>query len=97
MALDNMIANSYYNRGTSGQSGFYRPKDGNYTSIFPKERKKTSTTQCKIEALNALSDFHDFSMVSHDTYKEIKKKIESATCDDDVSLIMSKLRKNIFT
>lgn len=96
MALDNMIANSYYNRGTHGQSGFHSPKDGNYMVIFPKKRKKNNSPEYKTQAINTLGDYKHWGLLSNEEHKDLKRKIEDAEADDDVSLIMNKVRRKVY-
>ena len=96
MALNRINTSRYYNRGTTGQGGFHKPKDGNYMTIFPVKQKKSMSPDYKRQAINALRDYKYFALISNDEYKDLKSKIKDAKTDDDVSLIMNKVRRQVY-
>ena len=76
--------------------GVYSPKDGNYTQVIPKQKKYTKSEEQTERSLKALKDFHDFRLITDDEYRELRKQIRNAKSDDEVSVIMCKVRKQMY-
>lgn len=71
-------------------------KDLTYAPFCPDEFKRIRTEQTAIDAKNALKDFYSFHMISTEEYRSLKKQINKAKSDDEISGIMCRLRKRMY-
>lgn len=72
------------------------PRDCNYVSAIPRKMKKSNSPEYKTQAINTLGDYKHWGLLSKEEFKDLKTKIEDAEADDDVSLIMNKVRRKVY-
>ena len=87
--MSNSIYGSIYTMKTA-------PHDCNYVSSVKQKTEKQATRDCKLQAINALEDFRDFKLLSEDDFKELVRKIKRAKSDDEISLLMNRVRYKMF-
>ena len=67
--------------------------DEYYPTIFPKVYERKLTAEHKGYALDTLYDYNYNEMITDEMYEQAKTEIENAQHDDEISNIMTKVRK----